>query len=1154
MEEYNQNQLQINELHRQMKALVKKQRKLKKQLTEEEEEALINHVEARQRGALRKYTFPIRNDVVDVDDAFNDVNGKLKGALRKELKQGMFKYRVYLNTRMRRLVEGGETIERKVYFGIKIPFPDTLYNPDEINGSIEMFKDRIKEELDAFVQYGSGWQIMDMENVELSIYKVKNKRGRQYIPTPSELRGVINVRNEDNECFKWCMLYHQTEQEKNMDKLGHLKKVVDKFNWEGIKFPCSLSEIRKFEELNDIGITVFEYRGKDKNPEIIQKGLKKSDKAFILLLEQDDKSHYLYIKDIGKMFKISKSRTSFYCDNCHKPVTKLAWERGHYDLCCKFMQEGTQIELPEEGTTMQFKNFKGMLHRPFVIYADFECSLKDTGDVNKTQKHYVNSYAFKVVSRYGLEEEEFKLYRGSDAGSHFFRTMLKLTDRLMKLQKMVKPMIITDEEEKQHRVCNICWICGGEIAKKGDKVRDHCHYTGLFRGTAHYGCNVNFKLEDYIPIVFHNLRGYDGHILMSEAVQYGFDNISAIPNNYEKFMMMKIGNMKFIDSMQFMNESLDKLSKNLITDDFSNFANVGKFFNKDEMKIMCRKGFYPYDYVNNNKVFKKPLPSRDKFYNKLCQEELTVDDYDHVINVYQTMKCNNFGDYHDLYLKCDVLLLADVFENFRNLCINVYKLDPSNYMTSPSLSWDAMLMTTKIKLELISDYEILEFMEKWKRGGLCFVGSRRHVVANNKYLSDYDKTKKSSFISYLDANNLYGWAMRESLPYAGLKWSDAKYKDVMKSDDGDIGYALEVDLSFPDDVKDLLKQYVPCPETISIKDEWLSDYQKDVLKLNGQNHNKCDKLVPHFYKHEKYVIHVRNLQKVVSLGVKVDKVHRILEFKQKPWLKEYIDKNTLLRSKAKNGFEKDFFKLMNNSVFGKTMENLRGRIDLKYLTDDEKAMKWQGKMNFKNSMYHNGLYTVEMSKLKLVYDKPLYVGCSALDLSKLLMMNFHYDYMVEKYPKCEVIYSDTDSLVYYVKTRDLYRDMVENKEHFDLSDMVEKFRDDGNKKVVGKFKDETCGVPIKEFVALKPKVYSFLCDGHSSKKAKGVNKSTVKKDIKHDHYVKCLKSGKQQYDKTTGIRSFNHEIFTYQNIKISLSAFDDKYHLIDSIHGVPHGY
>jgi len=465
------------------------------------------------------------------------------------------------------------------------------------------------------------------------------------------------------------------------------------------------------------------------------------------------------------------------------------------------------------------------------------------------------------------------------------------------------------------------------------------------------------------------------HLIVKEAEninkELGNKNINAIPNSYEKFMSFSIGQLKFIDSFQFMASSLDKLVKNLYNENssvkYDKFKLMKQEFGK-KFKILCRKGHYPYEWMDDIEKFNYPgLPPKEAFYSTLSQEGISDEGYEHAKEVYDIFNCSKFEDYHMLYLKSDVLLLADVFENFRNTCMTYYKLDPANYLTAPGLAWDAMLLMTGIKLDLITDLSMLDMIEKMKRGGLCFVGSKRHVKANNKYLQDFDPKKPSNYILYLDANNLYGWAMSQLLPDKNLKFvENISLDDILATpDDNRIGFFVEVDLQYPRELHEKFKEFPPCPESLTPDIRWFSKYQREVgiknkvLKEN-ETYNGSDKLIPHLMEHEKYVIHYRNLKFIHELGVEITKVHRVISFEQKAWLKPYIDFNTEKRKEAKNEFEKEFFKLMNNAVFGKTMENVKNRMDLHRTTDHTNAVKWFSKLHFKDSKNIDGLHLIAM--------------------------------------------------------------------------------------------------------------------------------------------------------------------------------------------------
>ena len=264
---------------------------------------------------------------------------------------------------------------------------------------------------------------------------------------------------------------------------------------------------------------------------------------------------------------------------------------------------------------------------------------------------------------------------------------------------------------------------------------------------------------------------------------------------------------------------------------------------KTNSLLLARKGVYPYDYVTSIDKFKETkLPPKEAFYSKLTDEEISDEDYQHALNVWSTFKCQTIQDYHDLYLKTDVLLLADVFENFRKTSLKYYKLDPCHYYTVPGLAWDACLKVTKQELQLLTDYDMLMMFEKGIRGRITHI-SKRYAEANNKYMKDFDKTKPSTFIPYLDANSLYGWAMAQKLPTHGFKWIDVDKTSVLKlleKKDTNQGYIFEVDLDYPKSLWKSHNDYPLAPERVKI--------------------DKTDKLICSFLPKKHYVLHYKNLK------------------------------------------------------------------------------------------------------------------------------------------------------------------------------------------------------------------------------------------------------------------------------------------------------
>ena len=325
--------------------------------------------------------------------------------------------------------------------------------------------------------------------------------------------------------------------------------------------------------------------------------------------------------------------------------------------------------------------------------------------------------------------------------------------------------------------------------------------------------------------------------------------------------------------------------------------------------------------------------------------------------------------------------------------------------------------------------------------------------------------------------------------------------------------------------------------------------------------NKCKKLVCNLFNKKKYVVHINALKQALNHGLKLKKIHTIIEFNEEAWLKSYIDMNTELRKAAKVDFEKDLFKLMNNSVFVRTMENIRKHRDIKLVTTDKKRSKLVSEPNYHTiNLISEDLSIIEMKKTKVKMNKPIYLGLSILEISKTLMYEFWYDYMKPKYnDNVKLCYMDTDSFIMNIKTNDFYKDIsndVENR--FDTSNYeVNRPLSTGkNKKVIGLIKDELGGKIIMEFVILKPKTYSFLTDDFKEdKKGKGTKKCVIKKKIKFNDYKKCLFSDELILRSQQRFISKKHDVYTENVNKIALSNnYDKRIVSSNKISSYPYGY
>ena len=1033
---------------------------------------------------------------------------------------------------------------------------------------------------------GSGWSLSTVNSIDLRVHKHGyGDRGSSYIPLPKKLQNThacINVQNQDNECFRYSMLvkFLINDNEVNVHRPNErFQAHNNRYNFNGLSYPVSLTDVKRFEK-NNPGVSVNVFGLDSKNNVYPLKIAPKElfNHTDLLLISNDKISHYVYIKDFNKLLnkQLTKGKRAItVCKRCFCFKTNSRegrrWLDEHLRLCEK--HSPVKVVLPtKEKSILKFNKIHNKYKIPIVIYADFESCLiplenddPDAPDNGKYQKHDPNSYCILVKStlsdvhlqRFDIPTEPI-LFRGEEAARKFVEDLYIIAEKVSSLYSNIVPMKdLTDLEELTHQLEDNCYLCGNGFTDSNIKVHDHDHLTGYYRGAACNACNINFKLPNFIPVVLHNLSGYDSHFIIPELGKKG-GNIDVLALSTEKFISftkhLKKIKLRFVDSLRFLPFSLSTLSKNLQRDDF---VETRKIVPDDKMDLVLRKGVFPYDYIDSLKRFEETsLPPPEMFYNRLSESDIDPEDYEHALKVWRELNMSTLGDYNDFYVKLDVTLLCDVMEQFRNVCISAYDLDCFYYYTSPGLAWQAMMKETKCELQLLTDIDMILMVEAGVRGGLTNAVTR-HVKANNKHLQKFDPNEESVYIGYFDANNLYGLSMSQPLPYGGFCWVDPEnLGDICSIPKyGDVGYILDFDFIYPDYLHD---EHYDLPLLPKTEIPPGGKHPKLLTTLE----DKCN-----------YIAHYWTVQQAIDLGIRIVRVNRVLRFSQSCWLKKYIDSNTSRRAAATSNFHKEFFKLMNNSVYGKCLENKRNHMNLKLVNDRTKLLKLVQKPNFKTSIIINeNLVAVCMNKTNIVLDRPLYVGMCVLDISKTHMYDFHYNKMVNFYGRNRIgiTYMDTDGILYWIKTLDLYEDLktFPYRDDFDFSDypIDHKTYDNAvNKKVLGKFKDEMCGVPILEVVALMSKLYAFREFSNKSitatgeqgvvKKAKGIKKSYLMKNVKFEHYYNCLFRGNEYNATFNTIRSFNHNLFSVKVTKKSLSANDDKRVILqDNIHTLPYGH
>ena len=555
--------------------------------------------------------------------------------------------------------------------------------------------------------------------------------------------------------------------------------------------------------------------------------------------------------------------------------------------------------------------------------------------------------------------------------------------------------------------------------------------------------------------------------------------------------------------------------------------------------------------TSRTKFAETTLPPIDAFFNKLNDEPLSESDYQLAMDTWEIFNITNLEEYDNHYLKLDVLLLADVFQNFRDIIYSQHKLDCLHFYTLPSLSWAMALKFTKVKLDLFTEPSMYLMVETSLRGGISII-SHRHAVANNPHVEGgFDSSLPTSYLVYLDANNLYGAAMREPLPTGNFRWLSNTEVDALDITniprDSSTGYILEVDIDYPESLHETHNDYPLCPDHMTVTENQLSDFCKSF----PDRPRPSRKLVPNLYNKRNYVVHYRNLQFYIQEGMILKRVHRVLAFHQSAFLSSYIDVCTQNRQMAKSQFEMDLWKLCANAIYGKSMQNQRKQMNVRLIADPVKLKKALSKPNLQRTQIINDeLVMVHGGRMKLTLNRPLYLGFAILDISKLIMYQFHYQYIVKKYGQsAKLCFTDTDSLTYHIQTDDIYQDMKADAELFDLSNFKKDspFYSGDNRKVVGKMKSETGDVAPKEFVGLRSKMYSLYINSTDKPKmaAKGIKRTFVKKNLRHEQYLRVLQGKVPTKAVFRNFRSRNHVVSTVEYHKCCLSAFDDKRYILD---------
>ena len=720
-----------------------------------------------------------------------------------------------------------------------------------------------------------------------------------------------------------------------------------------------VKDIPKFENLNRLStggqqccipkalcVNVFELTGNVLTP--IHINTNYDQPQIDLLLYQN---HYCLITKLHCLIN-KDSHMKHVCRRCLTAFSSQPVLIDHMERCIK--QQPTKITFSWKDQ-LKFEDYHMKVPVPIRVNADFECINQPQNTPNVLFKQIPIAVGYYVISPFG---NYYYSYFGIDCTTWFVNRMLTLEKIASKYFKTNLELEMSQEKEVQFQLAEECWLCENPL--DDTKVRDHDHLTGKYRGAAHNICNINCKQRSssFVPIFFHNFSGYDCHLIFQELLIQAFEKgyePKIIPKSLENYVSVQVGCLRFLDSYRFLSSSLDKLVKSL-----DNFPIMKLEGMSDD--LFKKKLAYLYEYLNLDN-FREPLNlTKEDYWSTLTQSYPSDDDIKRTQELIDKNKIKNGRELTMLYLKMDVLQLADVFENFVESFTREYKINPLYSYSLPGYTWKAGLKLTNIKLDFIKDTaklpsgkELLLLLENNIRGGISSVMGDRHVQS--------DENKQ---ILYIDANNLYGWAMSQYLPIGEFEElnfpEEYELEQIVEDlrfipDDNEYGFFIECDLLYPAEIKEKTKNFPFCPYQTKADPDLFSAYMNNV---NQPSYKPTSKLMCDVTNKSKYMIHYRMFKFYLNQGMKVTKIHTIYKFKQSPWLAKYIDHNTQKRTVAKTNFEKDLYKLMNNASFGKTMENVRDRTNLEFIDHSQidQIIKRQSKLSFKGIVDHYSMFSV----------------------------------------------------------------------------------------------------------------------------------------------------------------------------------------------------
>lgn len=1063
----------------------------------------------------------------------------------------------------------------------------TILSENEIEERLQTAVATVLDAYDVYMKQGSGWILQRVESSQQNVYQYSTMSGgggkimkmrSKLLPTflVSKTRSLLTFPSTtDNKCFLHCVLaaLYPIKGPKRTSPKAYAG-YEDTLQIDNLTFPVSLKQIPEFEKRNDLSINVFAADEKTQKHYYLQRSNNLSGRHVIDLLLHND--HFSLIMS-WTCFTMDRKNRRIPCRICGR-VYKF---QGTLDACsyCTSKTLESNLVFPDPSVKHKFCNFKNVCMNPFVYYCDLETiatpvvqeKQTKTGKIERKKEHHPIAIGLLRVSTAKEHSHEKPIIlTGEDCIEKFFdtlRTEAKYMDEI--LETVNHPINMSPEQERDHFNAEKCYVCQTNLDSR-TKMRDHNHLIRKenYLGAICNGCNLNRTdlKRSQTPLIFHNSAGFDIQFIIQKLDKINQGVTYVIGKTGERIMSMNLLRNRYIvmDSLNHLQSSLSSLVE-ILKKSGKPLIHTQRCWQNERIELLSRKGVFPYSFLTNSNVLTSTvnLPPADAFYDELTEKTIDIEDYKHAERVWNHFKCKNLMDYMKLYLKTDITLLADVFENYRHFFEQEFQLDSTRYLSLPGLSYDCMLRYTNCVMDFVHDLETFNFLKLGLRGGVAMI-PHRYAFANNPELKDYDPNQPTTHLVYLDCNALYSSIMTKKLPYKKLRWVSDLQGFEQKIDeytpDDRIGYFIECDLDYPTDIHDLTRDLPLAPEHKVVQPNMLSSYAIHLVEKLGIKLDKLPKLLSTQFDRKKYVCHIENLKFYLQRGMKLVKIHRVLSFKQKavfePYIRLCINKRNLPGTSPD---EKTMWKLCCNSVFGRTIMNVEKKNSIKLVTNPAVVSRAISNPRFKHAdLINDCVVQVTSVPRSAMIKTPYFIGVAILELSKLHMMRLHYEHFMKKYgrQRLQLCMTDTDSFLYHIQTKDLHQDLRDlGIVEFGNYPVEHPFHDKKHAGELFFLKDESAGIPIRSFVGLRAKSYSLEYEKEVLNKVvgKGIPKAKLR-NITHNDMLRVLRENITTEVESNQLRSFKHHMYSIKQTKLALSSFDSKRYMCDAISTLPFGH